>query len=391
MKRELAGNINKLYLIKIAKWFMLYMPIIVLFYQENGLAMYDVFLLQGIYSVAIVVLEIPSGYFADVWGRKSTMVIGAVFGIAGFTVYTVSHGFWGFLIAEMILGIGQSFISGSDSAMLYDTMLHEKKEKEYIKVEGRVISIGNFAETTAAIFGGLLAEVSLRTPFIAQVFVAAIALPAAILLVEPPSHARRKATFKEIVNIVRFSLLESKPLKFYIYLSAVIGTSTLSFAWFVQPYLHQQGYDPSEIGILWALLNLVVGITTLYAYKIEKRLGEVKTILLIVITIAVCYISAGLITSFIGISFLFIFYFARGVATPVLKDYINRITASEIRATVLSVRNFVIRFNFAIIGPFLGWYTDHYSLAQAFWLAGILFFVLSMFTMVPLFGMSRKD
>jgi MFS family permease len=391
LKRELAGNINKLYLIKIAKWFMLYMPIIVLFYQENGLAMYDVFLLQGIYSVAIVVLEIPSGYFADVWGRKSTMVIGAVFGIAGFTVYTVSHGFWGFLIAEMILGIGQSFISGSDSAMLYDTMLHEKKEKEYIKVEGRVISIGNFAETTAAIFGGLLAEVSLRTPFIAQVFVAAIALPAAILLVEPPSHARRKATFKEIVNIVRFSLLESKPLKFYIYLSAVIGTSTLSFAWFVQPYLHQQGYDPSEIGILWALLNLVVGITTLYAYKIEKRLGEVKTILLIVITIAVCYISAGLITSFIGISFLFIFYFARGVATPVLKDYINRITASEIRATVLSVRNFVIRFNFAIIGPFLGWYTDHYSLAQAFWLAGILFFVLSMFTMVPLFGMSRKD
>ncbi len=370
---------------------MLYMPIIVLFYQENGLSMYDVFLLQGIYSVAVVLLEIPSGYFADVWGRKSTMIIGAIFGIMGFTVYTFSHGFWGFLIAEMILGIGQSFISGSDSALLYDTMLHEKKEKQYIKLEGRVISIGNFAETIAAIAGGLLAEISLRTPFIAQVFVAAIALPAAILLVEPPSHTSRKARFSEILKIVRFSLVESKPLKFYIYLSAVIGTSTLTFAWFVQPYLKMQGFDPTKIGFIWAMLNLLVGITTLYAYKIEKRLGETKTIILIVAVIAGSYILAGTITSIVGIAFLFTFYFVRGVATPVLKDYINRITASEIRATVLSVRNFVIRFIFALIGPFLGWYTDHYSLTQAFWLAGILFLVLSVVTFIPLVKHHNKS
>ncbi len=79
-----------------------------------------------------------------------------------------------------------------------------------------------------------------------------------------------------------------------------------------------------------------------------------------------------------GIAVLFLFYLMRGLATPVLKDYINRLTESSTRATVLSVRNFMIRLFFAGIGPFLGWYTDHFSLSQALALASIAFFVLAV-------------
>src|SRR6056297_1328434 len=99
-------NIPRLYLIKISKWFMLYMPVVVLFYESNGLKMKDIMVLQAIYSVMIVLLEIPSGYMADVWGRKRTILTGAVLGMAGFMVYGVSYGFYGFLIAQVILGIG---------------------------------------------------------------------------------------------------------------------------------------------------------------------------------------------------------------------------------------------------------------------------------------------
>jgi hypothetical protein len=66
MNPTYSGNIYRLYVIKCAKWFMLVMPIIVLFYQENGLSTQEIFLLKAIYSVAIIIIEIPSGYFADV-------------------------------------------------------------------------------------------------------------------------------------------------------------------------------------------------------------------------------------------------------------------------------------------------------------------------------------
>jgi MFS family permease len=67
-------NISRLYLIKISKWFNLVMPVVVLFYQNNGMGMQEIFTLKAIYSVAIVGMEVPSGWMADVWGRKKTLL-----------------------------------------------------------------------------------------------------------------------------------------------------------------------------------------------------------------------------------------------------------------------------------------------------------------------------
>lgn len=375
---SVSSNIYKLYIIKSAKWFMLIMPIIVLFYQENGLKMFDVFTLQGIYSITIVFLEIPSGYVADKWGRKNSMILGSILGTLGFIVYSASYSFYGFLLAEVTLGVGQSFISGSDSALLYDSLKEQGKEKHYMKFEGRVLSVGNFAETLAAIFGGILALVSLRTPFYAQILIAFTAIPASILLVEPKrERLKNKNDIKNILNIVKKSLLTDYDLKWTIFLSSIIGVTTLTMAWFVQPFLKDLNISIFEISLIWASLNLIVGLTTLISYKIEQKLKKRNTILLIISGLFLGYLFLSLLYSIYALLFLFLFYIIRGIATPVLKDYINKITSSEIRATVLSVRNFVIRIGFAVFGPTLGWFTDKYSLKIGLLISGIIFFILS--------------
>ena len=66
----LYSNIFKIHLLKAVMWFMVAMPIIVLFFQEHGLSLSEVMILQGIYSIAVALFEIPSGYIADVFGRK---------------------------------------------------------------------------------------------------------------------------------------------------------------------------------------------------------------------------------------------------------------------------------------------------------------------------------
>jgi len=370
---NLKANIYKLYIIKTAKWFMLIMPIITLFYQENGLSMKDVLLLQGIYSVAIVALEIPSGYFADLWGRKSTLIIGSFLGVIGFGIYSFTYGFWGFLLAELTLGIGQSFISGSDSALLYDSLKESNREHEYTKIEGRVLSIGNFAETIAAVIGGFLAEYSLRTPFIAQTFIAMIAIPASISLVEPYRKIIKEDRWKSILRVLKNTLINNKELQSLIILTAFIGTATLTMAWFIQPYLKDiQNLSLSEIGITLSILNLIVGLTTLIAYKIESKLGKTKSLLFIIIGISGSYFLMGTYSHWSIFLIIAFFYFTRGIATPILKDYINRCTSSDVRATVLSIRNFAIRVIFAIAGPFFGWYSDLFSIQSALIIAGIV-------------------
>jgi MFS family permease len=361
---------------------MLFMPIVVPFYMANDLGMKDVMLLQGVYSITIVVLEIPSGYFADVLGRRKTLLIGAVFGFFGFMTYSVGHGFWGFLIAEIILGLGQSLISGADSALLYDSLLDMKREKEYIKFEGRVTSLGNIAEAVAGTLGGLLAGISLRAPYIGQTIVALIAIPSAFLLVEPVRHkALEILRFKDIFSIVQNSLFKNRPLQRNIFFSALIGTATLTMAWFVQPVFQRMELPIELFGVSWTILNLIVGLTAAIAHRIEARLGERISIMIIAISIPAGYLAIGPTTGYFVLVYLVIFYIIRGFATPVLKDYINRLAESNVRATVLSVRNFIIRLNFALIGPFLGWYTDTYTLKQALMLAGVIFMVLSLLTM----------
>ena len=97
-----AKNITALYLIKISKWFTLVMPVIVLFYTECGLSVADVFVLKSAYSVAMMALDIPAGYLADVWGRRGCLVIGCAACFAGSLCYTVADTFTPFLVAEIL-------------------------------------------------------------------------------------------------------------------------------------------------------------------------------------------------------------------------------------------------------------------------------------------------
>jgi MFS family permease len=328
--------------------------------------------------VAIVDFERPSGYFADALGRKNTLIIGTSLGFLGFLVYSLSFSFWGFLIAEVVLGMGQSLISGADSAMLYDTLLQYNRQNDYMKHEGRMVSVGNFAEALAGIAGGMLATISLRYPYYAQTIIALIGVPAALTLIEPKVYSTAiKMPFSKILRVVKYALSDNKQLRWNIIYSSVVGASTLTMAWFVQPWLIRADVSVYAIGIIWTALNLSVGIAALFAYRLERFFGINGTILGFTIALAIGFFGAALFENLWGLLFLFVFFIARGVATPVLKDYINRITESEFRATILSVRNFVIRIIFALWAPFYGWYIDKFSLMGALTVAGIVFVILT--------------
>jgi MFS family permease len=68
-------------------------PIITLFLQDNGLSVTEVMLLQSVFSVIIVLLEVPSGYFSDIFGRKKTLIISSFFSLLGIIFYSLGASF----------------------------------------------------------------------------------------------------------------------------------------------------------------------------------------------------------------------------------------------------------------------------------------------------------
>ena len=372
---NLKDNIIKLYLLKAVKWFMIVMPIIVLFFESKGLSLTQIMILQGTYSLFVALFEIPSGFFADIYGRKNSLVIGSLLLFLGYIIFSFFSGFNEFLFAEMLLGIGGSLISGADSAILYDTLLEINEDKEYTKIEGRTYAIGNFSEGIAGVFGGFLAISSLNMPVYIQTIVMFLSIPIAMTLVEPKSSYKLAKNFSSIITVLNDTFIKNRKLKWYIVYSSSMGIATLSIAWFVQPFLLEIDTPIIYYGIIWAFLNFTAGITSYYSYIFSNDNLLIYISLMMIISL----IMLGLYISYLGLIFIILIYLLRGVITPNLRNLINISSTSERRATVLSLRSFVIRISFAIIAPILGYITDSCEISIVFYILAFIVGISSLF------------
>lgn len=365
------------------------MPVVKLFYEENHLGDKYIFLLHSAYSAIIFVAEIPSGYLSDVWGRKKTMILGLFFGLIGFSAYSISYGLIGFLIAEIALGLGQGFVSGTDSALLYDSLSENKKQKEYIRYEGRIAGSGNVAEALAGVTVAALAFSSVRIYYQLQVIFIGIAFAASWFLVEPSIHkSGMELRWKSIINIVKETLWKNQRLSNYVLFSSIIGFASLTMAWFAQIYLFKAGVEQAfYFGAYWTILNLMVALGSYTSHKIDHLFKRKFSLIYILLFLTAGYFFSSQFISLYGIGILLVFYFVRGTAHPILKERINKLTSSNIRATVLSVRSLIIRILFAGFGPLLGWYTEKFSLSFALILCGC---IIGLPGIVILFSLHKK-
>jgi MFS family permease len=364
----LKDNINKMYLLKGVNWFMLIMPIIIIFFGDHGLSLTEIMILQATYSLFVALFEIPSGFFADIYGRRSSLIIGTILTFLGYIMFSFFSGFSGFLIGEILLGIGASLISGADSAILYDTLLELKEDKDYTKIEGKCYGIGNFSEAIAGVLGGFLALYSINLPVYVQTFVIFFSIPIAYSLVEPKSTYKLAKSFNSILLVVKETFLYHNKLKWYIIYSSAMGVGTLSIAWFVQPFLLELDTPLVYYGIIWASLNIIAGITSYYSYIFKSH----NLLIYISLLMFISFICLGLNITVYGFIFIVFIYIIRGIITPNLRNLININSTSERRATVLSLRNFIIRISFALIAPVLGYITDLYSISYVFYILAFL-------------------
>jgi MFS family permease len=380
---NLKNNIIKLYLLKAVKWFMIVMPIIVLFFESKGLSLTQIMILQGTYSLFVALFEIPSGFFADIYGRKNSLVIGSIFLFLGYVIFSFFSGFNEFLFAEILLGIGGSLISGADSAILYDTLLEIKEEDKYTKIEGRTYAIGNFSEGIAGVLGGFLAMISINMPVYIQTIVMFLSIPIAMTLIEPKSSYKLAKSFSSIITVLKDTFIYQRKLRWYIVYSSSMGIATLSIAWFVQPFLMEIDTPIIYFGIIWAFLNFTAGITSYYSYLFNNH-NLLIYISLIMIT---SLILLGFNISYFGLIFIILIYLLRGVITPKLRNLINMNSTSERRATVLSLRSFVIRISFAVIAPILGYISDSSDLLLVFY---VLAFIVGFSSLLAAFKLKNN-
>ncbi|TSC80620.1 MAG: major facilitator superfamily permease [Candidatus Peregrinibacteria bacterium Gr01-1014_25] len=366
------GNIWKLTALRASSDAFFAIGIIVPFFLANDVSIAQVFYLQAIFTAAIVLCEVPSGYLSDRWGRKNTIVCGSVFGVVGMLVYALATGFWEFFLAEVLLAVSISFHSGTVEAMTYDTLLALGRQKEYRKIIGRQFSWSLLVQATASVAGGLLAAVSLRTPVSLTVGSFAVALGIAFLLREPHRHKlQSQQHVREILRIAKATLVESAPLRSVIGVFSILASLTLCLVWFSQPYQTAVGLPLALFGLAHAVMMVGGAAASALTHSAERLVDDRWFLIVIASVVVASYIALGFVFSLWGIALLAIGRSAYGAFNALCGDLVNRMTTSDIRATVISLQNFSFRVVFTLLSPILGYLIGVLSLAQAMLWTGI--------------------
>ncbi|MFB6100750.1 MAG: MFS transporter [Candidatus Nanohalobium sp.] len=366
-RTKLKKNIWKLYLLKLFGAFVLFTPVIVLFFKENGLSMTEIMILQSAYSIAVIGLEVPSGYAADVLGRRKTLFFGSLCMTIGIAIYSVGQGFWGFLLGELTFAVGGAFYSGADSAMMYDTLKELGRESEYKKLWGKTGSYALVATAAASIVGGIIGGYNLRLTLVGMVPIFLTTLPICYSMREPEREKKvaEEGHFKEIIETGKNTFIHSKKLRWLIVYSAIITLVIKGGYFLYQPYFKEVAIPVAWFGAIFAGMNLFSALIARYAEEIEEALGMKTSLISLVVLTGTGFLLLGQIAAVYSFIFATLHQFVRGFEGPVMSDYINKLVESRDRSTVLSLQNLSGRMLYASSIPLIGLITDSYGLQVA--------------------------
>lgn len=207
-QKKLQRNIGIVYGLAFFQCFMVIIPVIVPFFMSKGLSLAEIFYLQAVFAMTIVILEAPSGYFADIFGRRRALIVGAAIHGLGYFYLNFANDMIGLIIFEVIVGVAISLLSGADLALLYDThrALSEDDGADHSKSIAHLGFAKSTAEGAGALLGGLLALWSFEAMVAVQSMAAWMCLILAWFIVEPPYKNTDDAAGLNLISIVRYLL-----------------------------------------------------------------------------------------------------------------------------------------------------------------------------------------
>ncbi len=388
MSAQLPKNIGRTLLLSFFESFLVIMPVAVPFFQSKGLSMQEVFALQALFGLVVMVTEVPSGYVADLIGRKRTLILGALFVGTGHSLLLNADGFWTLAMFETALGIGHSLISGADIAVLYDTEVAlERGRNARRQVVGRLHAWRSFSEAGAGIACSIVfLWWSIAELVIVQVILGWLPFLLALRLTEPPVE-RLPTSIGHLGNmsrILRHLLMDNAVLRLTFLAICIWSLTTFYAVWLIQKLWEQDGVSLEHFGYLWAVLTVVAALAGRWAHKVEDAIGAPALLLMVGLLPVFGYLGLEAFGVVGGMVASIVFFAARGLGLVVLTDAFNARVPGEFRATANSMASFGFRGAFVASGPLVGLSHDLWGMdATLLALAGLSLLIFAIL-MLPL-------
>jgi len=365
-------------------------PVLLLFYQQNGLTIADYVMFQGIFQLTGIVFEIPCGYIADLISKKKVLILAFVCFFLRAALWLSFSGVYIVLLGELFNALSRAFLSGVYDSYIYDYLKDKNKMGRMLKECGRT----NFAMSGGAMFAAIFSA-CLYEHFgtVILLFLELVLTLMSIILLtslpNPPSARPRGRTIRQKfieIKETAIATLTNKNINLYIIYSALLFSTTSLFCWCFQPLLKMSAAPVLMFSFVSVINHAFRAGFSYHVNQLKKFFGFNR--LLIVTTFLCLYSFACMILGFyfkmpnlaviclvfvcIGIGFQLSFAIAN-------TSRIHNFAKEETRATISSVNNMLqqtisglslIAFKF-VVAPAKG--LTGLSFSAAFVLFGIFY------------------
>lgn len=208
-------------------------------YMSQSLSLDQVIQLSAVYYLSVFVLEVPSGYFSDRIGRRTTLMIAAGALVASYCCFIIGGDFWWFAAGQFLLAAGIAMQSGTDTALLYDSLKALGRESEYAGREANAEQWGLIMLAIATLSGGVLGLIDLRLAYVFSLFSAIIMAVLVWRFVEPVHADETTALPQSFGKVVLSCFVKLRePLLGWIFLIVIVLYALAHIVYeFYQPYI----------------------------------------------------------------------------------------------------------------------------------------------------------
>ncbi|GMG82179.1 MFS transporter [Paralimibaculum aggregatum] len=348
--------------IELYPWFraaqnLLFWQAVWFLYFQGRLSPAEAILLAAVYDVATTALEVPSGWMSDRIGRRRTLIASAAASLAGALLLAAGTGFWALAAGQVLIGAGMAFASGTDSALLYESLAAEGRGEEIERHELRAWRASFAALAVSALTGGAMAAGHAVLPFLAGALAFAASLAIALRFAEPPHERLPSATPQgaELLHRAGLRAAFGQPvLRWLMALSVLMYVMSHVPFVFGQPFildalagLGLASAAPLVSGAVTAAMMAVSLAASLAAPGLRRRFG-LAAILLAAFALQIALSGLMALTdSALAIGLLLLRMVPDALSRPFVLARIQPLLGDAGRASYLSIQSFFGRLLFA--------------------------------------------
>lgn len=330
-------------------------PVLTLVLCSHGANISTVPVFLGIFAVTVMVLEVPSGVFADLKGRKNTFLMSHIFiWLSFFTIFRGDSPLF-LALGNVFLGMGRAFGSGSMEALEIDWYIEKNGESHLPEINSLLAKLDNFGLAAGALLGGYLGyvEPDYSLNLTCLLLAEAVLILMAVFFVKEKEIKSKKPKqnllngFSEMVKNIR----RSRILCIICGMAAVLGFLLAAVETYWQPSIKL--YLPENLTWLLGIVNcsayLGGSIGNTAGMRILSKMGNTlssKKKLYAAFRVLLCLVPV--LMAFCRTWYIFalvyaLVYMVSGMAGLIENTLLHEAADSSFRASMMSLYSLLVR------------------------------------------------